>query len=190
MTIESLSLFWLMEPKPDILVIGVGDKGNTISDEVRLFLNRKKINLELLETAAACPCFNFMNADGRNVAAALIPCQTMRLVTDLDHYDNVVAKRRLYSMYGSSMNEVVDERERKDMLKQAEASDQVMAGTYAPYNEAQQRDLSEMVAKGMISIADAKKAYPQLQLKPKQDVSHQSPRNVEPSDKPDNKTGQ
>lgn len=189
-TIDSLSLFWLMEPKPDILVLGVGDSGNTIADEVRIFLNQKKINLMLLDTAQACGIFNFMNADHRNVAAALIPCQTMRLVTDAQHYDNVLVKRRLWTMYGSSMNEVIEERERKDILEIEDAIAQSMKGTYAPMNEAKQRDLSEMVMKGMMSEADARKAYPQLQLKPKTAppvADQQIPTSPEPSDRPDSK---
>ncbi|KAH8261425.1 hypothetical protein KR044_008857 [Drosophila immigrans] len=72
---ESLSLFPTLEPKIDILVIGIGDQAPPTSLSKRLieFMKKYKINVEVLRTEQACATFNFLNAEGRMVACALIP---------------------------------------------------------------------------------------------------------------------
>lgn len=103
---EAMSLFALIEPKIDILLIGAGDKGNTIPYETRRYLQVMKINHEVLSTADACGEFNFLNSDNRNVACALIPPETVVLETDAQHIENLNLKRRLFSVEESSMEEV------------------------------------------------------------------------------------
>lgn len=93
----SLSLFWLIEPKIDILLIGVGDRGLTIDPKVRLFLARKHINVEVMATADAVPLFNFLNIDRRNVAAALIPPTNVEFNNpDSDVIDLAAVRGRLF----------------------------------------------------------------------------------------------
>lgn len=70
---ESLSLFALLEPKLDILVVGTGDVRSPLSAEVMHFLRRKRISTEILQTVQACNIFNFLNVEGRCVAGAFIP---------------------------------------------------------------------------------------------------------------------
>ncbi|XP_034106869.1 NADH dehydrogenase [ubiquinone] 1 alpha subcomplex assembly factor 3 [Drosophila nasuta] len=72
---QSLSLFPTLEPKIDILVIGIGDQAPTASLSKRVieFMKKYKINVEVLRTEQACATFNFLNAEGRMVACALIP---------------------------------------------------------------------------------------------------------------------
>uniref|UniRef100_A0A182NFV5 NADH dehydrogenase [ubiquinone] 1 alpha subcomplex assembly factor 3 n=1 Tax=Anopheles dirus TaxID=7168 RepID=A0A182NFV5_9DIPT len=81
---ESLSLFCAIEPKIDVLVVGIGD--NTItpafSKKIIDFMKRHKINVEVLGTEQACATFNFLNAENRVVAAALIPPITLRINED------------------------------------------------------------------------------------------------------------
>ncbi|XP_005091993.2 NADH dehydrogenase [ubiquinone] 1 alpha subcomplex assembly factor 3 [Aplysia californica] len=72
-TPESLSLFCLLEPKPDILIIGKGDWDATVNKEIIRYLRSKKINVEILPTEQACSTFNFLNSERRVVAAGLIP---------------------------------------------------------------------------------------------------------------------
>ena len=64
---ESLSLFALLEPKIDILVLGVGDKKNIDSVRTRIagFLRDSNIGLEIMDTEDAIATFNFLNAEGR-----------------------------------------------------------------------------------------------------------------------------
>lgn len=74
-TKESLSLFTLLEPKLDVLVIGFGDRGvsGRLDMELMLYLRRKKISVEMHPTSTACTTFNFLNVEDRSVAAAMIP---------------------------------------------------------------------------------------------------------------------
>ncbi|XP_044752792.1 NADH dehydrogenase [ubiquinone] 1 alpha subcomplex assembly factor 3 [Coccinella septempunctata] len=74
-TEESLSLFTVLEPKIDILVIGIGDETDELpkSFNILKFMRQNKLNVEILPTAKACPTFNFLNYEGRYVAGALIP---------------------------------------------------------------------------------------------------------------------
>jgi len=72
-TPESLSLFVTLEPKLDILVIGMGAAGNTLSSETFKYLRQQKISIEALSTEFAIQTFNFIAAESRCVAAALLP---------------------------------------------------------------------------------------------------------------------
>ncbi|XP_015187408.1 PREDICTED: NADH dehydrogenase [ubiquinone] 1 alpha subcomplex assembly factor 3 [Polistes dominula] len=71
---DSLILFSILEPKLDLLIIGLDD------DYDRNFLINLKetikylnINTEILPVSQACSIFNFVNLENRYVAAALIP---------------------------------------------------------------------------------------------------------------------
>lgn len=72
---KSLSLFTVLEPKIDVLVIGIGDQSVTaeLSKKLMLFMKRYDINVEVLPTEQACTTFNFLNNEGRMTAAAMIP---------------------------------------------------------------------------------------------------------------------
>lgn len=163
-TVGSLSLFWLLEPKPDLLIIGVGDKGMTIDDEVRLFMHKKKITMEILDTAHACAHFNWMNSDHRNVVAGLIPNQTMKLQLDTEQWDNVLVKHRLFHADGSSMNHVLDERERRIELMGLKAVEESLENKYDVENSVIAADLKEMMERGMITEAEVQRKYPYLSL--------------------------
>lgn len=71
----SLSLFAILEPKIDILVIGVGDEKITpdFSRRIIEYMRKHRINVEVLSTEQACTTFNFLNHEGRVVAGAMIP---------------------------------------------------------------------------------------------------------------------
>ncbi|XP_063240376.1 NADH dehydrogenase [ubiquinone] 1 alpha subcomplex assembly factor 3 isoform X1 [Bacillus rossius redtenbacheri] len=77
---DSLSLFFVLEPKIDILVLGIGDEGNNFRlwEDLYRTIHRHKINVEILPTEQACSTFNFLNVEGRCVAAGLIPPVTLR----------------------------------------------------------------------------------------------------------------
>jgi len=80
-TPESLTLFSLLEPRLDVLIIGIGD-GRCKPDAQRIitFCRRLGINVEILNTEEACATFNFLNGERRHVAAALIPPESVSLV--------------------------------------------------------------------------------------------------------------
>lgn len=81
---QSLSLFCLLEPKVDVLVIGIGDQSVTpaFSKQIMKFMQKFAINVEVLNTEQACATFNFLNAEGRMVAAAMIPPNHIKINED------------------------------------------------------------------------------------------------------------
>lgn len=60
------------ETCPDILLVGCGDEAIQFSQEHRDHLRRAGIAVDLMNTGAACRTFNFLQAEGRRVAALLI----------------------------------------------------------------------------------------------------------------------
>lgn len=80
----SLSLFAILEPKVDILVLGVGDEKITpaFSKKIIEYMRKHRINVEVLSTEQACTTFNFLNHEGRVVAGALIPPKMINVYDD------------------------------------------------------------------------------------------------------------
>ncbi|CAI8044201.1 NADH dehydrogenase [ubiquinone] 1 alpha subcomplex assembly factor 3 [Geodia barretti] len=73
LTPESFSLFHLVEPKIDVVVLGTGSKVERVDPAIRSYLQRKGISLEIQDTPNACATFNFLLDEGRLAGAALIP---------------------------------------------------------------------------------------------------------------------
>ncbi|XP_058822867.1 NADH dehydrogenase [ubiquinone] 1 alpha subcomplex assembly factor 3 [Topomyia yanbarensis] len=96
---ESLSLFSVLEPKIDILVVGIGDQPMTPALNKRIieYMRKYRINVEVLSTEQACATFNFLNSEGRVVAGALIPPVSLRVNED-DVMRTQVAKRQVYEL--------------------------------------------------------------------------------------------
>ena len=70
----ALSLFSILEPKPDIIVLGL----ETTYDyrkvkEMKKPLIEKGISVEVLPVEQACGIYNFLSEEGRYVVAGLIP---------------------------------------------------------------------------------------------------------------------
>lgn len=70
---NSLSLFCLLEPKLDLLILGVGSSTSNIDLSIIRYLRSKHISVEILPTEHACSTFNFLNSEHRCMAAGLIP---------------------------------------------------------------------------------------------------------------------
>lgn len=84
-TEDTLSLFLHLEPKPDVLVVGLGDTdiANAFDNRIMKLLYKEKICAEVLPTDRACATFNFLNSEKRFVAAALMPPRKV-IVTEAD----------------------------------------------------------------------------------------------------------
>lgn len=82
---DSLVLFSVLEPKLDLLIIGLEE-----DYEYEFIANLKKtikdlgINSEILPVDQACSIFNFVNLENRYVAAALIPPKRNSLFSSLN----------------------------------------------------------------------------------------------------------
>ncbi|XP_071810357.1 NADH dehydrogenase [ubiquinone] 1 alpha subcomplex assembly factor 3-like [Asterias amurensis] len=70
---ESLSLFHLLEPKIEILVLGCGAVNHRLDPGLHKFMRQKGIALEVQDTPHACSTFNYLVSENRIVAAGLIP---------------------------------------------------------------------------------------------------------------------
>ncbi|XP_032369168.1 NADH dehydrogenase [ubiquinone] 1 alpha subcomplex assembly factor 3 isoform X1 [Etheostoma spectabile] len=72
-TEESVSLFHMLEPRIEILVLGTGARVERINPSVLALLKRKGIAVEVQDTPNACATFNFLINERRVAAAGLIP---------------------------------------------------------------------------------------------------------------------
>ncbi|XP_040059913.1 NADH dehydrogenase [ubiquinone] 1 alpha subcomplex assembly factor 3 [Gasterosteus aculeatus] len=72
-TEESVSLFHMLEPRIEILVLGTGSRVERIKPSVLALLKRKGIAVEVQDTPNACATFNFLTSERRVAAAGLIP---------------------------------------------------------------------------------------------------------------------
>ncbi|KAF7207771.1 NADH dehydrogenase [ubiquinone] 1 alpha subcomplex assembly factor 3 isoform X1 [Nothobranchius furzeri] len=72
-TEESVSLFHMIAPTIEILVLGTGARLERINPLVLALLRRKGIAVEVQDTPNACATFNFLISERRLVAAGLIP---------------------------------------------------------------------------------------------------------------------
>lgn len=81
---KTLSLFPVLEPKIDILVLGIGDQKPTakFQKNILAFMKKYNINVEVCQTEPACTTYNFLASEGRMVAAALIPPQNLSVSED------------------------------------------------------------------------------------------------------------
>ena len=74
-SIESLSMFTLVYPTIEILFIGTGERTKRVDPEITKYFKSKGIVLEVASTIHAASNFNVLNAEGRNIGAALLTLQ-------------------------------------------------------------------------------------------------------------------
>ena len=72
-TADSLSLFQIIRPIPEILIIGCGRSIQPIDPELRRFVRSTGMKLEAIDSRNAASTYNILNEEGRIVAAALLP---------------------------------------------------------------------------------------------------------------------
>ena len=103
-TEESLSLFTILDPKIDVLIVGYGDntpvKGKKrdafpVDPKIILKMRQKGVSMELLTTENAIATYNYLVEEGRVVAAALIPPNHIK-VKDQDIVDTKARRKELY----------------------------------------------------------------------------------------------
>lgn len=62
----------LVELKPEVVLLGTGEKHQFLHPKVTQNLTKNNIPLECMTTAAACRTYNILMSEGRLVAAALL----------------------------------------------------------------------------------------------------------------------
>jgi len=98
-TPDSLELFFALQPKIDILVVGVGDRKDldAVRHRIAPVVKQHKIGLEIMPTEDAIPTFNFLNNEMRYVAAALFPPRNL-VVTDDEYAQALLYMRDYFEM--------------------------------------------------------------------------------------------
>ncbi|KAL9429830.1 hypothetical protein AB3S75_025259 [Citrus x aurantiifolia] len=72
-TPNSLSIFQLVRPIPEILILGCGRYIEPVDPELRQFIRSTGMKLEAIDSRNAASTYNILNEEGRIVAAALLP---------------------------------------------------------------------------------------------------------------------
>ncbi|PON56727.1 hypothetical protein PanWU01x14_179450 [Parasponia andersonii] len=72
-TPDSLSIFKIVRPIPEILILGCGRNIEPVDPELRRFIRSTGMKLEALDSRNAVSTYNILNEEGRIVAAALLP---------------------------------------------------------------------------------------------------------------------
>lgn len=72
-TPESLSVFQILRPIPEILIIGCGRHIQPVNSELRNFVRSTGMKLEAVDSRNAASTYNILNEEGRIVAAAVLP---------------------------------------------------------------------------------------------------------------------
>lgn len=96
---HSLRLFCVLEPKLDILIIGTGDEEVTpdLINRIKAITRKYDLTVEVLKTEPAVTTFNFLNAESRMVAAALIPPKKLKF----NDMDLMLTQARHQELYGA-----------------------------------------------------------------------------------------
>jgi uncharacterized protein len=70
---ESFALVAQAEPRVELLLLGCGPKMALLPSRLRQAVRAQGIVIEVMETGAACRTYNVLLAEGRRIAAALLP---------------------------------------------------------------------------------------------------------------------
>ncbi|XP_062174902.1 uncharacterized protein LOC133880051 [Alnus glutinosa] len=72
-TPDSLPIFQIVRPIPEILILGCGRNIEVLDPELRRFIRSTGMKLEALDSRNAVSTYNILNEKGWVVAAALLP---------------------------------------------------------------------------------------------------------------------
>jgi len=61
------------DPKPDVLLLGSGARMQLLPSTLRKALREQGVVVDVMDSPAACRTYNVLLAEGRRVAAALLP---------------------------------------------------------------------------------------------------------------------
>ncbi|TBU33024.1 hypothetical protein BD311DRAFT_785142 [Dichomitus squalens] len=70
---EHFEVFDTVVPKPEILLVGTGERVEMMPPALRQYLNKAGIQVDIMNTRNACSTYNLLAEEGRRVAAALLP---------------------------------------------------------------------------------------------------------------------
>eukprot|EP01080_Neovahlkampfia_damariscottae_P004722 gene4722-8306_t len=92
-TLNSLSIVQHLNPLPDILLIGTGEKQEKIDPEIYKHFDDFGISVETMSTFSALSTYNILNQEDRNVAVALVPLKEIDSTElSMDNLENKMKK--------------------------------------------------------------------------------------------------
>ncbi|KAJ0183041.1 hypothetical protein K1T71_001017 [Dendrolimus kikuchii] len=100
-TEESLRFLKLLEPKIDLVIMGLETNERSVVNSVLRVAQASNLNVEILATEHACPTFNFLNAEGRSIAAVLIPPV---IIDNMSENDMLQTKLHYQDVFNKSLN--------------------------------------------------------------------------------------
>ncbi|KAG0050143.1 hypothetical protein BGZ83_005063 [Gryganskiella cystojenkinii] len=78
---EIFKIFELMNPRPEILIVGTGKAFAPLSPAVRSVVRSLGLQVDMMSTANAAATYNMLAEEGREVAAALLPLEPSTVQT-------------------------------------------------------------------------------------------------------------
>ncbi|KAI9064845.1 DUF498-domain-containing protein [Trametes sanguinea] len=75
---EHFEIFDTVVPKPEILLIGTGERLEMLPSALRQYLIKIGVQVDVMNTRNACSTYNLLAEEGRRVAAALLPITPRR----------------------------------------------------------------------------------------------------------------
>lgn len=72
-TPDALVIFEYLRDRPDFILFGSGSQTHELQPDVKAYLKRLNIGYDIMSSANASQTFLILNAEGRNVAAAILP---------------------------------------------------------------------------------------------------------------------
>lgn len=80
---EKLKVFEVINPRPEILLVGTGPTGLFPPPKFKKYLNSLGIQVDVLDSRNAASTYNLLSEEGRRVAAALYPVSRLSAKTGL-----------------------------------------------------------------------------------------------------------
>ncbi|KAF8338793.1 NADH dehydrogenase 1 alpha subcomplex assembly factor 3 [Cantharellus anzutake] len=71
--LDHFKIFEVVIPRPEILILGTGEKSLIPPPEIKKYLSSIGVQLDVMNTWNACSTYNLLVEEGRRVAAALLP---------------------------------------------------------------------------------------------------------------------
>lgn len=74
LSLSSFDALMPMARELDIVLLGTGARQLFIPPDLRVALKDRGVAVDVMDTGAACRTYNVLMAEGRRIAAALLPC--------------------------------------------------------------------------------------------------------------------
>ncbi|GAA6025037.1 hypothetical protein JCM11491_002001 [Sporobolomyces phaffii] len=81
--VDKLKVFEVVNPRPEILLVGTGKTGLFPPPKFKQYLNSLGIQVDVLDSRNAASTYNLLSEEGRRVAAALYPVSELSARTGL-----------------------------------------------------------------------------------------------------------